>query len=60
MVGLNGVVIKSHGSADAYSFGNALRLALIEARRGVPTQITELLLAQTQKVPAEAVAGDLQ
>jgi glycerol-3-phosphate acyltransferase PlsX len=47
MVGLNGVVIKSHGSADAYSFGNALRVGVIEARRGVPTQITELLQAQT-------------
>jgi glycerol-3-phosphate acyltransferase PlsX len=48
MVGLNGVVIKSHGSADAYTFGNALRVATIEARKGVPTQITQLLLAQPQ------------
>ena len=47
MVGLNGVVIKSHGSADAYSFGNALRVGAIEARRGVPTQIVELLNAQS-------------
>jgi len=47
MVGLNGVVIKSHGSADAYAFGNALRVGLIEARRGVPTQIIALLAAQT-------------
>jgi glycerol-3-phosphate acyltransferase PlsX len=50
MVGLNGVVIKSHGSADAYSFGNALRVGVIEARRGVPTQITELLQAQASAV----------
>ena len=47
MVGLNGVVIKSHGSADAYAFGNALRVAVIEARKGVPTQIIELLQTQT-------------
>ncbi len=46
MVGLNGVVIKSHGSADSYTFGHALRVAVIEARKGVPTQITELLQAQ--------------
>jgi phosphate acyltransferase len=46
MVGLNGVVIKSHGAADAYSFGTALRMGVIEARKGLPTQITELLQAQ--------------
>ncbi len=46
MVGLNGVVIKSHGSADTYAFGNALRVAMLEASKGVPTQITELLQAQ--------------
>jgi glycerol-3-phosphate acyltransferase PlsX len=45
MVGLNGVVIKSHGSADAYSFGNALRVGLIEAQKGVPTQIIQALQA---------------
>lgn len=54
MVGLNGVVIKSHGSADAYSFGNALNVGLVEARKGVPTQITQLLQAQpTAVAPAK-------
>ena len=52
MVGLNGVVIKSHGSAGAYSFGNAIRVAVIEARKGVPTQIIELLEAQTTAAQA--------
>lgn len=47
MVGLTGVVIKSHGSADVVSFGNAIRVALIEAQKGVPTQISDLLRAQT-------------
>ena len=37
MVGLSGVVIKSHGSADAVSFRNAIRVAVMEARKGVPT-----------------------
>ena len=55
MVGLNGVVIKSHGSADSYSFGNALRVGVIEARRGVPTQITELLAAQVRTVTDQPV-----
>jgi glycerol-3-phosphate acyltransferase PlsX len=52
MVGLTGVVIKSHGSADAMSFANALRVALIEARKGVPTQIGMLLKAQQQGTAA--------
>jgi phosphate acyltransferase len=52
MVGLTGVVIKSHGSADILSFGNAIRVALIEARKGVPTQISNLLRMQME-APAE-------
>ena len=47
MVGLNGVVIKSHGGADVTSFGNAIRVGYIEAQKGVPTQIANLLKAQT-------------
>src|SRR5690606_25228487 len=47
MVGLAGVVIKSHGSADDVSFRNAIRVAVMEARKGVPTQIANLWAAQT-------------
>jgi glycerol-3-phosphate acyltransferase PlsX len=43
MVGLNGVVIKSHGGADRVSFANAVRVAVTEARNGVPAQISQLL-----------------
>jgi len=43
MVGLNGVVIKSHGGADRVSFANAVRVAVTEARNGVPEQIGALL-----------------
>ena len=43
MVGLNGVVIKSHGGADRVSFANAVRVAITEALNGVPAQIGELL-----------------
>jgi glycerol-3-phosphate acyltransferase PlsX len=43
MVGLQGVVIKSHGGADRVSFANAVRVALTEARNGVPEQIGALL-----------------
>jgi glycerol-3-phosphate acyltransferase PlsX len=52
MVGLAGVVIKSHGSADAVSFRNAIKVAVIEARKGVPTQIAKLLKAQSAPVSA--------
>jgi glycerol-3-phosphate acyltransferase PlsX len=50
MVGLTGVVIKSHGSADTVSFANAIRVALVEARKGVPTQISNLLKQQAPAV----------
>jgi glycerol-3-phosphate acyltransferase PlsX len=43
MVGLQGVVIKSHGGADRMSFANAVRVAVTEARNGVPDQIVNLL-----------------
>lgn len=46
MVGLAGVVVKSHGGADAFAFANAVRVGMLEARKGVPTQISELLQAQ--------------
>jgi glycerol-3-phosphate acyltransferase PlsX len=48
MVGLNGVVIKSHGSADAASFANAIRVAIVEARKGVPSQVSQLLQEQAK------------
>ena len=43
MVGLAGVVIKSHGGADRVSFANAVRVAITEARNGVPAQIGDLM-----------------
>jgi glycerol-3-phosphate acyltransferase PlsX len=43
LVGLNGVVLKSHGSADPFAFENAVKAAIVEARKGVPTQIGKLV-----------------
>jgi glycerol-3-phosphate acyltransferase PlsX len=45
MVGLNGIVIKSHGGADEYAFRHALLTAATEAQRGVPSQIAAQLAA---------------
>jgi glycerol-3-phosphate acyltransferase PlsX len=43
LVGLRGIVIKSHGGADALAYANAIRTAVVEIEKGVPTQIGELL-----------------
>ena len=43
LVGLNGVVIKSHGGADKFAFETAVNTAIIEARKGIPVQIEKLL-----------------
>lgn len=43
LVGLNGIVIKSHGDADSLAFRNAIGTALVEVQQGVPTQIGDLL-----------------
>lgn len=43
LVGLNGVVLKSHGSADQFAFENAVKAAIVEARKGVPLQIGKLI-----------------
>jgi glycerol-3-phosphate acyltransferase PlsX len=41
LLGLRGIVIKSHGSADAFAFRHAIGRALEEARTGVLAHITE-------------------
>ena len=43
MVGLNGIVIKSHGGADPFGFQRAIEVAIQEARTGVPAKITDRL-----------------
>jgi glycerol-3-phosphate acyltransferase PlsX len=39
LLGLNGIVIKSHGGADALAFANAVKVAVIAAREQVPERI---------------------
>jgi len=43
LVGLNGIVIKSHGSADSYAFQHAIDTGLVEVKNQVPLQIGNLL-----------------
>jgi glycerol-3-phosphate acyltransferase PlsX len=49
LVGLNGVVLKSHGSADELAFETAVKTAIVEARKGVPVQIGNLIEHQPQE-----------
>ena len=47
LLGLRGIVIKSHGGADAFAFANAIRVAILQVRENVPERITKQL--QTYK-----------
>jgi len=44
-IGLQGIVIKSHGGTDKIGFANAIKIAVIEAEHDVPTRISKHLEA---------------
>ena len=46
MVGLTGIVVKSHGSADSVAFSRAIGTAALAARRGLTAHIAQALRAQ--------------
>jgi glycerol-3-phosphate acyltransferase PlsX len=43
LLGLRGIVIKSHGGADAFAFENAINVAVLEVEKAVPDRIHHLL-----------------
>lgn len=45
LVGLRGIVIKSHGNADKLAFANAIKVAIKEVEKGVPDRIGERVAA---------------
>jgi len=49
LVGLRGIVIKSHGSADVFAFRNAIGEAVRETKNNVPERIEEELGALLQE-----------
>jgi phosphate acyltransferase len=53
LLGLKGIVIKSHGSADEYAFGQALERALEEVRN----KVAERIASQMAQMPAAMPAG---
>ena len=44
-IGLQGIVIKSHGGADVFAFSNAINIAIVEAEKDVPKNISKHLEA---------------
>jgi len=49
LLGLRGIVVKSHGAADTYAFGFAIKRAYEEARHGMLASIGEKMTAIQQK-----------
>lgn len=43
LIGLQGNVIKSHGGADAFAYANAINFAILEAKKDVPSSISQHL-----------------
>lgn len=53
LVGLQGIVVKSHGSADANAYTNAIKVAALEIHKNVPASIgqhLENLLMERQAI----------
>jgi glycerol-3-phosphate acyltransferase PlsX len=53
LLGLNGIVVKSHGGADEYAFGKAILEARQEVIKDVPNQIRKTLETQLGIVKEE-------
>lgn len=46
LLGLQGIVVKSHGGADAFAFSNAIHEAVVQVQTNVPALITHTLESQ--------------
>ena len=53
LLGLQGLVFKSHGSADAFAFGRALSRAYDAARNRLLEQVHERIVETLQAAPAQ-------
>lgn len=56
LLGLNGIVIKSHGSADELAFAHAIKIAMLEVEKQVPERIASVLTDQLAR--PEPTAGN--
>jgi phosphate acyltransferase len=57
LLGLRGIVIKSHGSADRYAFVQALGRAVEEVQNSVPQRIVQRMAQRASPVALRAHAG---
>jgi glycerol-3-phosphate acyltransferase PlsX len=62
LLGLNGIVVKSHGGADANGFGNAIRIAVDLARSDYLNKVQASLnrLTDVLEQPPAASDGDME
>jgi glycerol-3-phosphate acyltransferase PlsX len=58
LLGLRGVVVKSHGSADVYAFGQALRRAADEVRNDVVQRISRRMAESASRLPLQRAAAE--
>jgi glycerol-3-phosphate acyltransferase PlsX len=58
LLGLRGVVIKSHGAADVYAFGQALRRAEDEVRNEVVERISRRMAGSPGRLPLQRAAAE--
>lgn len=56
LLGLRGLVFKSHGSADAYAFENALTRAYDAARNGLLERVHERIVSSLDALPGSRAA----
>ena len=54
LLGLKGIVIKSHGSADSFAFRHALQVGFMEARGGVLAEIEKHMVQRAAAKPSAA------
>jgi glycerol-3-phosphate acyltransferase PlsX len=57
LIGLKGVVVKSHGSADVLAFKYALHKAYAEAAHGILDKIAQRMAAMPHLAPSPAAPG---
>lgn len=55
LLGLNDIVIKSHGGADTFAFGKAIEVAILEVEKSVPQRIDSHLDKLLDKPAEKAV-----
>jgi len=58
LLGLRGLVFKSHGSADAFAFERALERAYDAARNGLLERVRDRIVATLAAMPAASTGGE--